>query len=132
MKKMFRLMAMAIVVMAFAACGSKSATPEGAAGAFLKSYQKGDYAALIDQMHFSKELTAEDKDQFVQILEEKTAPEIEKKGGIAAYEVGEVQIAEDGKSAKVNYTLTYGDGSSKPDKINLVLVEDKWMIDGGK
>lgn len=131
MKKMLRFMAMAIVVLALAAC-SNSATPEGAAAAFLKNYQKGDYAALIDQMHFSKDLTDEQKDEFVQIIEEKSAPEIEKKGGIAAYEVGEVVVAESGKSAKVNYTLTYGDGSSKQDKVNLVLVDGKWMIDGGK
>jgi Spy/CpxP family protein refolding chaperone len=131
MKKMFRLMAMAVVVLALAAC-SKSATPEGAAGAFLKSYQKGDYAALVDQMHFSKEITKEQKDQFVQLLQEKSAPEIEKKGGIAAYEVGEVVVAENGESAKVNYTLTYGDGTSKQDKVNLVQVDGKWMIDGGK
>lgn len=132
MKKMFRLMAIAIVSLAFFACGSKSATPEGATGAFLKSYQKGDYAALVDQMHFSQELTKDQKDQFVQMLQEKSAPEIEKKGGIASYEIGEVEMAENGESAKVNYTLTYGDGTSKPDKINLVLVDGKWMIDGGK
>lgn len=132
MKKMFRLMALAIVALAFAACGSKSATPEGATAAFLKSYQKGDYAALIDQMHFSQDLTKDQKKEFVQMLEEKSAPEIEKKGGIASYEVGEVVMAEDGESAKVNYTLTYGDGSTKPDKVNLVLVDGKWMIDGGK
>ncbi|HAE24057.1 MAG TPA: hypothetical protein DCG33_01845 [Prevotellaceae bacterium] len=132
MKKMFQLMAMAVVIMAFVACGSKSATPEGATATFLKSYQKGDYAALIDQMHFSQELTKEQKDQFIQMFQEKAAPEVEKKGGIASYEVGEVTLNEDGQGAKVNYTLTYGDGSSKPDNIQLVLVDGKWMIDGGK
>ena len=45
MKKTFRLMALAIVAMVFAACGSKTSSPEAATEAFLKTYQKGDYAA---------------------------------------------------------------------------------------
>jgi len=95
MKKMFRLMAMAIVVLAFAACGSNN-TPEGAVEKMLKSYQKGDYAAVIDQMHFSKELSKDDKAQLVQMFEEKDAPEVEKKGGIASYDIAEAEVAEDG------------------------------------
>lgn len=133
MKKMFRLMAMAIVVMAFAACGSKSATPENAADAFLKDYQKGKYAALVEQMHFSDAVTREQKDQFAQLIEAKVGPEVEKKGGIAAYEIVETVVAEDGQSAKVKYNIIYGDESKdENEQLNLVLVDGKWMIDGGK
>ena len=131
MKKMFRLMAMAIVVLAFAACGSNN-TPEGAVEKMLKSYQKGDYAAVIDQMHFSKELSKDDKAQLVQMFEEKDAPEVEKKGGIASYEITEAEVAEDGQSARVKYTLHYGNGSEKNDKQKVLLVDGKWVLDSGK
>lgn len=133
MKKMIRLMSVALVALALVACGSKGAkTPEAATEAFLKEYKAGNYEALVDQMHFSTELTKEQKDGFVSMIKEKAAAEIEKKQGIADYEIGEVVIAEDGQSAKVNYILKYGDGSEKKDKLSLVLVEDKWRVDGGK
>jgi len=132
MKNLFRLMAMAIVVMAFAACGSNSATPKGAVDSFLKSYQKGDYAALIEKTYFKKELSEEDKAQFAEVLSEKAGAELEKKGGLASYEIGDVKMAEDGKSAKVEYTLHYGNGTQKEDDEKVILVDGKWLIDSGK
>lgn len=131
MKNLFRLMAVAIVALAMGAC-SKSATPEGAAKAFLKSYQKGDYAALVDQMQFKKEASDEDKAQFAELLKAKVGPEVEKKGGIASYDIDEVAVAEDGQTAKVNYTIHFGDGSEGKDDVNLILVDGKWRIDVGK
>lgn len=131
MKKMFRLMAMAIVVLAFAACGSNN-SPEGAVEKMLKSYQKSDYAAVVDQMHFSKEMSKEDKDQLVQLFAAKDRPEVEKKGGIASFELGEVEVAEDGQSARVKYVINYGDGSQKEDDQKVILVDGKWVLDSGK
>lgn len=128
---MFRLMAMAIVVLAFAACGSNN-SPEGTVEKMLKSYQKGDYAAVIDQMHFSKEMSKEDKDQLVQLFAAKDRPEVEKKGGIASFELGEVEVAEDGQSARVKYVINYGDGSQKEDDQKVILVDGKWVLDSGK
>lgn len=132
MKKMFRLMAMAIVVLAFAACGSKSATPEGAAKSFLKVYQDGDFITMVNQMYFTKEVSDEDKAQLAEMLQSKLAPEIEKKGGITSFDIDEAEIAEDGQTAKVNYTLHFGNGTESKDKVKLILVDGKWMLDSGK
>lgn len=131
MKKIIRLMGIALIAMAFAACG-KSASPEGAVDAFLKSYQKGDYKALIEQTHFRTDLTQEQKEQFAKVLEEKIGPELEKKGGIASYDIEDASISEDGHSATVAYTIHYGNGSEKKDSEKLLLVNGKWMIDSGK
>ena len=132
MRKLFRLMAMTIVVLAMTACGSQSTTPEGAARAFLKSYQKGDYVALVDQMHFTKPVSDEDKAQFAELLKGKVGPEVEKKGGIASFDINETTVAEDGQTAKVNYTLHFGDGSESKDNVKLILVDGKWALDAGK
>ena len=131
MKNLFRLMAMALVVFAMTACG-KSSTPEGAAKAFLKSYQKGDYTALVDQMHFNKQVSDEDKAQFAELLKSKVAPEVEKKGGIASFDIDETKVAEDGQTAVVNYTIHFGDGSEGKDDMKLILVDGEWMLDSGK
>ena len=104
-----------VALIAFTSCAKS--TPESVTESFLKSYQNGDYAALVEQAHFTQPLTDEQKAE---------------KQGIASYEVGEVVMAEDGQSAKVNYTITFGDGTTRTDKQSVVLVDGKWMIDGGK
>lgn len=131
MKKMIRLMAVAIVAMAMVACGSSN-TPENATKAMLKSFQNGDYQALIEQVHFSKEVSQEDKDQLVALVQAKVAPEIKKKDGIKNFEVGEAELAEDGQSAKVSYKIIYGNGSEEAKTQKLVLVDGKWLLDEGK
>lgn len=131
MKKMIRLMAVAIVAMAMVACGSSN-TPENATKAMLKSFQNGDYQALIEQVHFSKEVSQEDKDQLAALVQAKVAPEIKKKDGIKNFEVGEAELAEDGQSAKVSYKIIYGNGSEEAKTQKLVLVDGKWLLDEGK
>lgn len=132
MRKMIRLMAVAIAAVAMAACGRKTSSPEEAAEAFLKSYQKGDYAAMVDQMYFKQQLTDEEKKEYVAIFEAKITSELDEKGGIASYEIGETEKAEDGQTAKVSYTITYGDGSNQPQKMDLILVDGEWRPSSGK
>ena len=66
------------------------------------------------------------------MLDEKITKHIEKKQGIASYEVGEVTMAEDGNSALVEYTVRYGDGTEETEKIDVVKVDGKWLLDSGK
>lgn len=122
---------MAIVVMAFAACG-KTASPEAAAESVLKSYQRGDFVGMIDQYHFREELTKEQKEQYAALLQEKLTPEIEKKGGIESYTIDETTMAEDGEHAVVKYTIHFGNGTSNDDTMKVSLIDGKWMPDAGK
>jgi hypothetical protein len=131
MKKVFHLLSIALVAAVMFACSSAS-SPEAATKAYLKNMQKGDYNAMIEQVYFTKPLNAEQKAELVGMVEEKAKSELEKKGGLASFEIGEIEMSEDGKKAKANYTLTFGDGSTKQDDENLVLVDGKWMIDSGK
>lgn len=131
MKKVSYLMSVIMfALIAFTSC-TKS-TPESATEAFLKDFQKGDYAALVEKSHFSQPLTDEQKAEFTQMLEQKGKAMVEKNEGIASYVIGEVEMAEDGLSAKVPYTITYGNGKTDNQKQSVVLVDGKWMIDGGK
>jgi hypothetical protein len=56
--------------------------------------------------------------------------EVQKKEGIKDFTVGEPTIEED--KAVVPYTLNYGNGDTKDDKMKLINVDGKWMIDSGK
>lgn len=131
MRKMSYLMSVLMfILIAFSSCAKS--TPESATEDFLKSFQSGDYAALVEQSHFSQPLTDEQKAEFTQMIEQKGKTLVEQNDGIASYVIGEVEMAEDGLSAKVPYTITYGNGKTDTQKQSVVLVDGKWMIDGGK
>lgn len=130
-KNIIRLLSVAFVAFLFAACSSSS-TPEAACKKYLQNVQKGDWAAVVEQMNFEEQPTAEQKDAFVGMLQEKGKKELDKRQGIASFEIGEVELAEDGQKAKVKYTINFGDGTQKADDQTFVLVDGKWMIDSGK
>ena len=71
----------------------------------------------------------EDKEQFVAFLGGKVDMTLEKKQGLASYEIISEEISEDGASAVVVANITYGDGSSKEDKMKLIKnAEGEWKI----
>jgi hypothetical protein len=60
------------------------------------------------------------------MLQSKAAKTFDKKGGIDSYTLVSEEIAEDGNSAKVEYEITYGDGSKDSTKFNMVKVDGDW------
>lgn len=131
MKKVIYLLSIALIAIAFAACSSKN-SPEGAVNAYLKAMQKNDTRAALEMFHFSKPLTDEDFNEYVAMVDDKVVKQNEKKQGIASWEINEVEMAEDGQSAVVSYTVKYGDGTEQADNQKAVLVDGKWMLDSGK
>ena len=133
MKKVIYLVSLALIAIVIAACSSpKRNSPEGAVNAYMKAMQKNDSRAALELFHFSKNLTDQEFDEYVQMVDDKVVKQNEKKQGIASWEIGEVEMAEDGQSAVVNYTIKYGDGTEQKDKQKTVLVDGKWMLDSGK
>ena len=132
MKKVINLLSIALLAMAFVACSSSKNTPEGVVDGYLKAMQQNDSRKALEMFHFQKELTAEEFDQYVQMVDEKVSKENEKKGGIASWEIEAPEIAEDAESAVVRYTVKYGDGSEQKDKQKVVKIDGKWMLDSGK
>lgn len=51
---------------------------------------------------------------------------IEKKGGIDSYSILSKTIAEDGKTAKVEYEIVYGNGKKDKQSFDMVLIDGKW------
>ena len=131
MKKVIYLLSIALIAIAFAACSSKN-SPEGAVNAYLKAMQKNDTRAAMEMFHFSKPLTDEEFNEYVAMVDDKVVKQNEKKQGIASWKINEVEMAEDGQSAVVSYTVKYGDGTEQADKQKAVLVDGKWMLDSGK
>lgn len=132
MKKVFYLLSIALIAMAFVACSSSKNTPEGVVDAYLKAMQKNDSRKALEMFHFSKELTPEQFDEYVQMVDDKVKKQNEKKGGIESWEIEAPELAEDAESAVVRYTVKYGDGSEDKDKQKVVKIDGKWMLDSGK
>lgn len=130
MKKIISMLCTLAVVLAFSSCSNNS--PEGVVKNYYSYVQKGKYEKVIDLIHFKKEISSEEKQQYTALLGDKLSKELEKKDGISSYEVIDTEISEDGETATVHGIVTYGNGNTQDDKTKLVKVDGKWMIDSGK
>lgn len=109
-----------------------SSTPTSKAEAYLNDMKAGDYAAVIEHLHFKKAMTDEDKQQLATMLEEKGQKSIEKDGAIASYEIISETISEDGTTATIESVVKYEGGKEKNETIKLVNIDGKWLVDSGK
>ena len=75
---------------------------------------------------FTPEEIEQAKQMYVSLFKDKGEKQMEKKGGIESYTLVSEELAEDGKTAKVKYDVTYGDGSVDTQKFNMVLVDGEW------
>ena len=131
MKKVINLLSIALIAFAFAACSSSN-SPQGVVKAYLTAMQNNDAQAMMQTFHFNKQMADEEMERFTQMVADKIAKQNEKKQGIESFEIGEVEMAEDGQSAVVPYVVHYGDGSQQKDTQKVLLIDGKWLLDSGK
>ena len=78
-------------------------------------------------------MSAQDKEDIVKLMREKMEASYEEQGNIENIEITGEEVKEDGEHAKVSYTYTdKKKGKEKKDKLDLVKIDGKWMIDSGK
>lgn len=130
MKKILSVLSLALVALAFVSCSKNS--PEGVVEEYYSRIQKGQYEEAIDLLYFKNDLSDKDKERIATMIREKGSKENDKKGGISSVVIDNVDLAEDGNSAIVNYTIKYGDGSAKSEKNKVLKVDGNWMLDSGK
>lgn len=130
MKKLFFALVCAVAIFATTSCGGGASTPADAAAECIELIKAGDYEGFVDNLYFGEEVTAEEADQakqmYLALLKEKGGKQMEQKGGITSYTLASEEIAEDGKTAKVAYETTYGDGSTDKMNLDLILVDGEW------
>ena len=132
MKKMLSIAVVGLFVLALCACSGGN-TPEAVTTKAIKCIIDKDYEGYVDMMTFKKEKSADDMKQIVALVQDKMDKQMEKLQGVKDYKVGTAEISEDGLKAVVPYTITYGNGEVKDDKMQLVKTEDgEWKIDSGK
>ena len=136
MKKILFVAVMCLFAVMFSGCGGAK-TPKDVAEKSIKCLKNKDYkgyvelVSLKDEAKMSSEELKKSREQMAVLLESKISSEVDKKGGIDSYEIGEETIDDD--EAKVKATIKYGDGSEKESTIKLKKNEDgDWKIDAGK
>ena len=117
------MMMVALSALLLTACGGAS-TPSDAAAKVYDLMIDGDYEAVSKTFYFgekSAEEEAQAQAMILSMLQQKAVPQIEKKGGLKSVEVLGETIAEDGKSAKVEVKLLYGNGTEETSKVDMAL-----------
>lgn len=130
MKKIFSMLSFVLVALAFVSCSKNS--PEGVLEEYMACLQAGKYEEAIDLCYFKNGLTDEKKQEYVASMSEKWGKKFERKGGFLGVDITNVEMAEDGESAKVSYTMKYGDGSSEEKTSDLLKIDGTWKLDSGK
>lgn len=125
MKKLLSIFAVVAAIFAVS-CGVDAATPSETVVKFYELVATGEYEAAVEHLSFhatSPEEVEQGKAMIVSLLSEKAAPMLEKKGGFKSIEAISETISEDGKSAKVEVKITYGNGTEEKQAGDLILDE---------
>ena len=128
MKKLFFALVCVFETMLVTSCVG-SATPADAAADCIELLKAQDFESIVESMHFGDmpaEEQAQAKEMYVAMFNEKGAKQLEKQGGISSYALVSEENPEDGQTAVVNYDITYGDGTTKTQKFDMVLVDGEW------
>lgn len=130
MKKILSLFAIVAGICFFVSCSKN--TPKSVTEKFVSALKDKEYSKAIDMCQFSDSMDEQKKQELVGFMEQKVSKSFEKKGGISDFSIDGEEVAEDGNTAKVTYTLKFGNGETSQETTNLVKVDDEWKIDGGK
>lgn len=134
MKKVIGFLSILFLAICMIACSSNS-TPTAVVKEYAKCLKNKDYNGIANLFYYDSsdaEKAAESKKMITSILSDKVNSEIEKMGGIESYEIGTEVISEDGESAVVNLTFTYGNGETEDEKSELDYIDGKWYLSTGK
>jgi Domain of unknown function (DUF4878) len=122
-KRLFLLLPCILFALACLASG-----PEATVKRFYSAVEDGEIDKAAEMLS-SRIVGMMGKDKLHRALSEQ-ALDIKKKGGIKSLKIDE--MTEVGEIAEGKVTLTFGDGSTKSDKVKLIKEEGKWKLDADK
>lgn len=124
MKRIFTILSVAFLL-SLTACGA-GFTPKSTAKSFLRAVEKGEYVEAINLTTLGDE---GDTELYCAIMD-KERKSITEKGGIADMEITSVEPSmEDENRATLSLIVTYDNGTSHEEYLEMVKVENRWKID---
>ena len=137
--KMFRYVLLIFLACSLAMLGGCSPKPESTVEDFFWAVSKGETDKAVAL--FSTNTAGAGDPQMVAMFKSKLPAmvgemkaQMDAKGGLKAVKITKSEVASDGNSAHVEYTLTYGDdkGEVAGKGMDLVKENDQWKIKFGK
>lgn len=125
---LFSLITMCLFL--FSACSSNS--PGEAAKKYANHLKNGDFEKWVDGVAFgadASETNVKAGKAMLLAMMESGKEKLNEKGGIKDIETVSETISEDGKTAKVVLKMTYGDGSSEENKMDMIQENGTWKMD---
>jgi hypothetical protein len=119
-----------VLVLALAgliSCGIKESTPGDTVKKMVEKMEKGDVS--VSKL-LAKDLAALLGDEKLKASVEEESSKMKEKGGVASVTIDEEVI--EGDTAKVKYTITYGNGDTESENADLVKEEGAWKITASK
>ncbi len=134
MKKIITFLSILIAFVCVISCSSSS-TPTAVAEKYVSYLKSGNYDGIADLIYYDQsdsEAAEESKKMIKGILNDKVKSQVDEKGGIKSYEIGEETIDEEGKDATVKVSIVYGNEKKDNMDVDLHCVDGKWYISTGK
>jgi len=125
MKKIVSLV-ITLSVMILASCSPSGKGPSNTVRDYLKAMQAGKYEKALSYFDMDQSMASE-----MQMLTAKMEHTLQEQGGIKSFQLvpdGE-KISEDGQTASVKTTITYGNGTEDEQTHRLKLVDGNWKLD---
>ncbi len=135
---MKRAFSFAIILMAvFAFCACSGNTPTQTVEQAIECLQKRDYDGFAELVYMNEDegVDVESQRKMISGMVGSMASEaFDSKGGIKSYDVTSEEIANDGETATVTATVTYGNGTVKKNDVSKLRKskDGQWMLDMGK
>lgn len=133
MKKILSVLTLIMGLFILSACNSN--TPSAVAEKAANCIKDKDYEGYVELMYYKEDKapTAEEKQQFADMLKAKAESAYEKKEGIKSVKAESEEISEDGKEAVVKMKVEYNNGEIKEDIMHLKKdAKGQWRVYMGK
>ncbi|MBQ8458069.1 MAG: DUF4878 domain-containing protein [Prevotella sp.] len=126
MKKVLSVVLVCLVAAVVMSCSSNS--PRDIAEQAMKCMQKKDVRGYMDYVYFS-EKDQPQKEGYVKMIEEKVNKNADVSKEIDSFKFVEEKIDEEAGIAKEIFDITYKDGSTKQEAIDMMRDENgKWWV----
>ena len=130
MKKVLCAITACLMMLAvMTSCGMDSSDPRSVAEAATQCLKNKDVEGYLKLTN----ATPEQQEQFAALAKEKRLKEMDEKGGIDHFEVGEPKINEEKGTARVVVKTFYGNGTDEEKSMNMKKDDNgDWKLDVGK
>ncbi len=129
MKNLFFVIATVAMILMVASCGGSGKSPKPVAEKYAKAMVADDYETMMECLYIASPDV--DKQEYMDFLVGMSS-EIDEDHRTLSMDYVSETVSEDGLQATVTFLVKLANGDESEMGIEMVKVEDKWLVDSGK